>query len=77
MYNSFLSLNRIINGLSSSLNIASKVIPLYEKGKPMLNNIQKIFKLFNNQNKHIKSIITSNNALMNNKLHRNNPTFFK
>ena len=77
MHNSFLSLNRIINSLSSSLNIASKVLPLYEKSKPVLSNIKKIISIINNQDGHKKSTVTTNSALISHQTKVNNPTFFK
>ena len=68
-------LSRIISGLSSSLNIASKVIPLYEKAKPMTNNVKKVIRFFK-QNNHtkIKNVSPKTENIFK---QINNPTFFK
>ena len=64
--------SRIISGISSSLNIANKIIPLYEKAKPMTNNIKKIINLLNKNNqKQIKRVFPKKENTF------NNPTFFK
>ncbi len=78
MNNSFLSFNKIVSGLSNSLNIANKLIPLYEKGKPLLKNVKNLISLLtNNVNTNKKSITPQNNASSFNKIKFNNPTFFK
>ena len=77
MNKSFLSLNKIVSGLSSSLNIINKIIPIYEKAKPMLGNIKKYTKLFSNKQKSIPIKNTFTQTINHKKQHYNNPTFFK
>ena len=72
---SFLSLSKILTGLSKTLNIANKIIPLYEKAKPITNNFKKIVKVLNQ--KQTTSKQTKNVPKNKNTFQFNNPTFFK
>ena len=68
-------LSKIISGISSTLNIANKIIPLYEKAGPMTNNIKKVLSLFKiNNSKQIKKVSKRNENSFN---RINNPKFFK
>ena len=67
--------SRIISGISSTLNIANKMIPLYEKAKPMTNSFKKIINLWRQNNQsQIKSVSPKKKNTFNS---INNPTFFK
>ena len=73
--NNNLSLIKIINGLSKTINIANKMLPLYNQIKPIIINSSKVLNNINNNtiNKQ-KQITTSNKPQeVNNKLH----TFFQ
>ena len=70
-----LSLLKIINGLSRTLNIANQMLPLYKQIKPLINNSNKIFNSLrninhpiNNNNKEIKEIKAISSS---------SPTFFQ
>ncbi|MBR4231059.1 MAG: hypothetical protein IKR74_02760 [Bacilli bacterium] len=67
--------SRIISGISSTLNIANKMIPLYEKAKPMTNSFKKIVNSFKQNNqKQIKCVSPKKENTI---IRVNNPTFFK
>lgn len=69
-----LTLSKIIGGLSHSLNIVKRCIPIYESAKPMIANAKnaynKITSSSTKQIKPIKKVVMNNNNF-------NNPTFFK
>lgn len=68
-----LSLSKILGGLSHTLNIAKRAIPIYESAKPMINNAKNAYKKISSTNiNNTKKIKTIN---YNNRFH--NPTFFK
>lgn len=59
--NNTLSLNKILGGLSKTLNIANKLLPLYKEAKPIIANAKNLYsiaKIINtkDQNKDIKNI---------------------
>ncbi len=73
MFNSGLSLTKILGGISKSLTIAEQIIPIYQKISPSISNLRSIvsnFKTNNNNNnvKQIKTITNNSNS--------HNPTFF-
>jgi hypothetical protein len=72
MFNSGLSLTKILGGISKSLTIAEQIIPIYQKISPSISNLRSIvsnFKINNNNNvKQIKTITNNSNS--------HNPTFF-
>ena len=72
---------KILNGVSRTLSIANKVIPMYKKAIPMVNNAKNIIgtlksinivdkKTENNENISIKK------EEINQVSHTNNPVFF-
>ncbi len=71
------SIGSILTGISKTLNIANKAIPIYQQIKPMIGNIGPVVKMVrgitSNNNKKEKisnnNIINSNNT--NSKLTRN------
>lgn len=77
MYNSSLSLAKIINGVQRILGITSQIVPLYNKVKPTIQNASSIIKQL-----PIKKIITNpvshNNAIpiKKEKKNINSPQFF-
>lgn len=79
--NNNISLIKIINGLSKTINIANKMLPLYNQIKPIIANGNKLLSNLNNNSniiketpikketpKEIKEDIIRNN---------NSPTFFQ
>ena len=67
--------SRIISRISNTLNIANKIIPIYEKAKPMTSNLKKIKVFFKQINsKQIKNVSPKRENTFN---RINNPTFFK
>lgn len=70
MYNR-LSILKIIDGLSKTINITKKVIPIYNEIKPYIN---KSTKILSNINIEPKLQNTSNNII---KKETNNPIFFQ
>ena len=67
------SLPKIINGASRTLNVISKIIPIYEKIKPTIKGSKTIINYLKD-NINLKSI---NNTSQKKILNKNNPTFFK
>lgn len=51
--NNNLSLLKIINTLSKTLNVANQMIPLYKQAKPLIENSSKILSNLNNLKKTI------------------------
>ena len=73
MFNSGLSLTKILGGISKSLTIAEQIIPIYQKISPSISNLRSIVSNFKNNNnnnnvKQIKTITNNSNS--------HNPTFF-
>lgn len=79
--NNNLSLLKIINGLSRTINLANQMLPLYNQIKPIINNGSKILSNINipKKDKTPTNIIT--NETTNNQNIPNNksslPTFFQ
>ena len=79
-----LTLTKVISGLSKTLSIAGRVIPLYKEAKPMINNAKTILstlKEMNTSNKPNPKTIPKkevNNIKKDTqlKMNTNNPTFF-
>lgn len=60
-----LSLLKIIDGLSKSINIAKKIIPIYKEVKPLINKSEEYIKKLQNINvskQPIKKEITTQTA---------------
>ena len=74
--NNSLSLVKIISGLSKTLNVANKLIPLYQEVKPYIGKANKFINNINNlpiskSNNNIKEIVED-------KINKfNQPTFFQ
>ena len=84
-----LSLTKIIDGISKTLQIANQMIPLYQRAKPMIQNARTIMSTLKNltsssskdsSNKIIKSNTTPKNTSTSlpqaKKIEKNSPTFF-
>ena len=72
-----LSLPKVLSGLSKTLNVANKAIPLYKQAKPMINNSKKLLSIaknFNN-NSNEKSLLNKNTKI--NNIGLNQPKFFQ
>ncbi|MBE6161393.1 MAG: hypothetical protein E7158_04155 [Firmicutes bacterium] len=54
------NLIKILNGLSKTLTVANKVIPMYQKAKPIVSNTKNLFDILKNIN-----IIDSNDTKKN------------
>ena len=73
------NLIRMLNGLSKTLTVANRVIPMYQKAKPMVSNARTLINTLKNIN-----IVDSNNIKKENKVKKepksisssNNPIFF-
>ena len=50
MITNTLSISKVINGLSRTLNVINQVIPLYQQTKPVISNIKNIYDLVKNNN---------------------------
>ena len=71
--NNNLSLIKIINGLSKTINIANKMLPLYNQIKPIIINSSKALNNININTKSNK--VTNDNPPK--KVNNNLPTFFQ
>ena len=71
--NNNLSLIKIINGLSKTINIANKMLPLYNQIKPIIINSSKALNNININTKSNK--VTNDNPQK--KVNNNLPTFFQ
>lgn len=69
-----LSFAKILGGLSNSLNIAKRVIPLYESTKPMISNAKSAYMKLTNKDQ--PSLPTQKKTTIK-RSQLNNPTFFK
>ena len=73
------NLIRMLNGLSKTLTVANRVIPMYQKAKPMISNARTLINTLKNIN-----IVDSNDIKKENKVKKepksisssNNPIFF-
>ena len=72
---SSLTFTKILNGISHSLNIAKRVVPLYESVKPMFNNAKNAYQKLKGFN--INKQITSSPDKKTITFNSNSPTFFK
>lgn len=72
--NNSLSLIKIINGLSKTLTIANKVIPLYKEVKPYINKTNTFLSNINKP-KQKNNSIPKQQPIQNN--NNNLPTFFQ
>lgn len=72
--NNSLSLIKIINGLSKTLTIANKVIPLYKEVKPYINKTNTFLSNINRPKPQTNNIIKKQPV---NKENNNLPTFFQ
>lgn len=72
--NNSLSLIKIINGLSKTLTIANKVIPLYKEVKPYINKTNTFLSNINKP-KQKNNNISKQQPIQNN--NTNLPTFFQ
>ena len=68
-----ISLLKIINGLSKTINIANKMLPLYNQIKPIIINSSKALNNININTKSNK--VTNDNPQK--KVNNNLPTFFQ
>lgn len=50
-------LSKILSGINTTLNIANKVVPIYNQAKPLVTNINKTYKTFKNTSKDIPQLI--------------------
>ena len=66
-----LSFGRILKGISHSLNIVQKALPIYENAKPMINKTKSIYKNIKNNN-----LVVNKKKSMNNHKLTNKPSFF-
>lgn len=71
--NNNLSLIKIINGLSKTINIANKMLPLYNQIKPIIINSSKALNNININTKSNK--VTNDNSPK--EVNNNLPTFFQ
>jgi len=76
-----LSIGKVIQGLSKTLNIINQAIPLYTEVKPIIKNASSILNVFKEMNKiDIKkdtSNITTNTIKKIPSTLNSNPTFFQ
>ncbi len=75
--NNGLSILKVVNGLSKTLNIANQMIPLYKQVKPMIANSKKIVNGIKNlnQNKLPNTNNNNNTNTYNNNNRYNNSSF--
>lgn len=74
--NNNLSILKIVNGLSRTLNIANQMIPLYKQVKPFISNSNKLLNGFKNFNLNRPTINKTPPAHI--ETHNiNSPTFFQ
>lgn len=64
-----LSLPKVIGGISKTLQVASQIIPLYQKAMPMISNARTAFKVLKQFSKsdNNNSVSTTNVTKTNNK----------
>lgn len=81
--NNSLSLLKVVNGISKTLNIANQMIPLYKQVKPLISNSGKVISTIknftsNNNNKESNKPKTSSfsDIKQKNTISYNTPTFF-
>lgn len=81
--NNSLSLLKVVNGISKTLNIANQMIPLYKQVKPLISNSGKVISTIknftsNNNNKESNKPKTSSfsDIKPKNTISYNTPTFF-
>ena len=77
---SIFTLPKIINGLSKTLSVASKIVPIYEQSKPLLNGAKSaVKKLQNIKTIPVKTNIKKNDTkkVIKTDNHFNNPSFFQ
>lgn len=81
--NNSLSLLKVVNGISKTLNIANQMIPLYKQVKPLISNSGKVISSIknfasNNNNKEYTKPETSTftDTKPENTISYNSPTFF-
>ena len=73
--NNNLSLIKIINGLSKTINIANKMLPLYNQIKPIIINSSKALNNINIYTNTKTNKVTNDNPPK--KVNNNLPTFFQ
>lgn len=77
---SLFTLPKIINGLSKTLSIANKIIPIYEQAKPLLRGTKSIVKKVQNfKSVSTKPLVkkTDTKKVIKNDNFFNNPSFFQ
>ena len=79
--NNNLSLLKIINGLSKTINFANQMLPLYNKIKPIITSGSKLLSNINiptsTQEKLTESINKTPQIESSTKVQSNSPTFFQ
>lgn len=50
-------LSKILSGINTTLNIANKVVPIYNQAKPLVTNINKTYKTLKNTSKELPQLI--------------------
>lgn len=55
--NNSTTLTKILNGISTTLNIANKAMPIYKEAKPVLNTIKNTYTNFKNNKGDLKKMI--------------------
>ncbi len=76
-----LTLTKVISGLTKTLSVANRVIPLYKEAKPMIMNAKTILNTLKEMNKKEdfkQSVKPTVKASINEKktIYTNSPTFF-
>ena len=72
-------LTSILSGLSRGLNIANKIIPIYQDSKPLFKNAKNIYNIFKNNDNTLKNdnnIEKKNEIKKENIKYNNSPQFF-
>lgn len=73
-----LSLLKILNGLSSSINIAKKILPIYNDIKPLAKSIPNIINKIKNINiSNISSNTLTNQIKSSENTNKSGPVFFQ
>ena len=57
MNNNPTTLNTILNGISSTLNIANKVMPIYKEAKPLIQTVTKTYKNIKDNKNNLSNAI--------------------
>ena len=75
MYGNTISISKIVNGISKTLNIANELIPLYQKTKTIIGNAKKVINAFSSITNNTNYKVNKKNTLMSNS-NTSNPVFF-